>query len=230
MEHDSINQGAWTSIRANPLAFPLHNPPLRENKDRKSMTTMLPKPVIILSLASVTFVVGAAVAFVSRWSMLDRYERTINDELQCKQLREKIESLRSVAPTKRPVDYSQEQSLSRIRKGLASSGISDSSVSDIRINGEVAIPKTDYFREDTLVSLRRLDMSTLVQFIGSEESQEQGTICSSIDLRYVDTPTNTSDRSKQKVSSLDRWDAQLTLTHLVERTTPGLTKTPQKQR
>jgi hypothetical protein len=181
------------------------------------MTTMLPRSVVILSLASLIFVVGAAVAFVSRWSMLDRYERTINDELQCKQLREKIESLRSVAPTKRQVDYSQEQSLSRIRKGLASSGISDSSVSDIRINGEVAIPKTDYLREDTLVSLRRLDISTLFQFIDSEESQEQGTICSSIDLRYADTSPTETDQIETKESSLDRWDAQLTLTHLVER-------------
>jgi len=124
-----------------------------------------------------------------------------------KEIAAKIDELRRIVPSGRVQDSSPESSISRIRKGLIESNINESRLGDIRVIGKTVIPKTTFSREDTAVGLKGVELSELFTFIQVQESQT-GILVSGIELR---TKTQASDESTK-----DKWDAELTLTQLIE--------------
>ncbi len=121
----------------------------------------------------------------------------------------KIDEMRKIVPSGRAQESTLETSLSRIRKGLAESNINESRLGDIRVIGKMVIPKTIFAREDTAIGLKGVELSELFSFIQSQETQT-GILVSGIELR---TAGQASDES-----SKDKWDAELTLTQVIEQT------------
>ena len=125
----------------------------------------------------------------------------------------KIDEMRKIVPSGRAQESTPESSLSRIRKGLSDSSINETRLGDIRVIGKTVIPKTNFAREDTAVGLKGVELSELFAFIQSQESQT-GILVSAIELR---TAAQVSDES-----SKDKWDAELTLTQVIEQTAKKL--------
>ncbi len=119
----------------------------------------------------------------------------------------KIDELRKIVPSGSAQESTLESVVSRVRKGLSESDIKETQLGDIRVIGKTVIPKTTFAREDTAVGLKGVDLSELFAFIQSQESQT-GILVSGIELR---TTTQVSDES-----SIDKWDAELTLTQVIE--------------
>jgi len=122
----------------------------------------------------------------------------------------KIDEMRKIVPSGRAQESTPESSLSRIRNGLLESNIDESRLGDIRVIGKTVIAKTTFAREDTAVGLKGVDLSELFAFIQSQESQI-GILVSGIELR---TTTQASNET-----SKDKWDAELTLTQVIEQAT-----------
>ena len=122
----------------------------------------------------------------------------------------KIDEMRKIVPSGRAQESTPESSLSRIRNGLLESNINESRLGDIRVIGKTVIAKTTFAREDTAVGLKGVDLSEVFAFIQSQESQT-GILVSGIELR---TTTQFSDET-----SKDKWDAELTLTQVIEQAT-----------
>jgi len=161
-----------------------------------------------LVMAALSLVMCNVLALWHLAAMKDIASRARNDLVIAKKLSEFMSNLDSSIPNKKAEDSTLEQSITRIREGLEQSRIPESAIADIRIQGRTPISKTQFVREDTRISLTAVDMKRLFDFILAEESHASGTICSSIDIRYKQPP-----KGQQ---SLSIWDAQLTLTHLVE--------------
>jgi hypothetical protein len=119
----------------------------------------------------------------------------------------KIDEMRKIVPSGQTQNAASESSLDRIRSGLSESNINEARLGDVRMIGRTAIPKTTFAREDTAVSLKGVVLGELFSFIRTQEAQ-LGILVSGIELRTSAQPTD--DTSK------DRWDAELTLTQLIE--------------
>ena len=121
----------------------------------------------------------------------------------------KIDEMRKIVPTAGTQQSTHESVVSRVRSGLAESNINESHLGDIRSIGRTVIQKTTLAREDTAVVLKVVELIELFSFVQSQESQA-GILVSGIELRTTAQDSDESDK--------DKWDAQLTLTQVIEQT------------
>jgi len=118
-----------------------------------------------------------------------------------------IDEMRKIVPSGRAQESTLESMVSRVRTGLSESKINEARLGDIRVLGKTTIPKTAFAREDASVSLNGIELIELFAFIQSQEEQ-LGILCSGIELRTAAQATEDS--------STDKWDAELTLTQVIE--------------
>ncbi len=133
--------------------------------------------------------------------------RSQEDRKKTELIAAKIEQIRAEVPMSSGPRVNSDSILSEIRRGLQEANIPETRIGDIRVVGKALIPKTTFAREDTLVSLKSIELGELLTFVQSEESKS-GTLCSGLEIASA---TIAKDES-----SNDQWDVTLTLTKVIE--------------
>lgn len=171
------------------------------------MRCHVPRVYLILWLSILLLVIALPVSIFNYSLHHEAQIDAIRDETASAKLVTQIVEMRSIVPDSKPKDDDPSNTISRIRESLLITGLDERQLVDVRILGEVQIPKTPFSRRDVSIRLKGVELEALFKFISNEETQTPGITCSQIDIQL-------SKGASEAVRP--SWDAQLTLTHLVE--------------
>lgn len=136
--------------------------------------------------------------------LAQRAREELNQSLD---LSNQIKGLLKTVPDDPNETEQQDVAFSKIRASLNESGIPDSTVTDIRILSKTAIPRSQFLRQDTKLTLKKSELNPLFNFIKRIESDSGTSVCSVLDLRSY---------PGVDIGDANRWDCDLTLTQFTK--------------
>lgn len=164
--------------------------------------------------AGLVLVLANMLLAVRYWNQLQQVRLASDDATETRRLAQQIKELSAEVPSEQTTVDEVSEIVSRIRSGLLQAGISEQSVGDIRPGTQVPVPKTDFTREDTSISLLNVAPLAVFNFIASAEAQDVGILCSGLVIdRSNKTPASNASTTEANMPEIT-WNIQMTLTHL----------------
>ncbi len=117
-----------------------------------------------------------------------------------------ISKLREEVPDEQSSPSALSDKIERVRTGLAQCGIPESTIQEIGNLNRTPIPKSAFTREDVAVRLREIALEKILAFAQNEEQRKGNVVCSAINLRSSNTPSE---------DDFQLWDIEIILSQIV---------------